>query len=314
MQESIELSPKYVSGSFLSRAKSISLSSDKKTIQNACIIAAISSFIKVHKAKCFASPEHIIEKYNLFSSRFGLKEIKRSTFFAIQSRVIELNLIIDESEYNNRKGRHNRFLSINFNMIKEIFSSVYNLAFHRASCFIHRIMDSSLRKKKKEEIATKNISLSCELTKEKRTILTNNISKDIIKDKKERSKMPHGTFFCSRFKSDADSAYQLQTSARNGCISAGGAKKLISLHVKHNVYLKPSFLKFLQYRILNFITPKPAMQSNVTVNTRVNLSNKKIPVLNNQRLERPAHMTLENVNQGISIRDRIKRKINNTIA
>ncbi|HIF9321641.1 hypothetical protein ACWU37_21035 (plasmid) [Photobacterium damselae subsp. damselae] len=251
MLNPINLSPQYVFGAFCSRAASFK-TYDQKTKQDICLLASISSFIKSMGSECFAAPDTILSVYNANCNKFDLKPIKRSTLFTIQSRLLFTGYIERTSLFDGHKGRKFRRFSINTSMIQSSFPSVFNLAFKRASAFINRVLDSNQKKKDRKEKQSKNIKLGNNANNNNWTIRTKNKSKDLSKNKKERTKTPNGAFFKSRFKSDCDLAYKLQNAARNGSISAGGAKKLISLFKKHGVYMSPVFLKFLQYRIFNF--------------------------------------------------------------
>lgn len=311
-QSAVKAAPHYIFGAFKSRAKNYS-SFDNRTRQNVCLLATISHFTLKCGSTCFAATATILNQFNSICSSFGVKEISRSTLFTIQKRLSNLNYIIVESEYDNAKGKHNRKIALNMETIEYSFTDVFNLAVSRATAFLNRILDSNRIKKEVTEKGSNNNNLGNNGKTQNWTRITNTISKDIIKNKKDRTKTPNGAFYTSRFKRDADQAYQLEQSARNGSISAGGAKKLISLHTKHNVFLKPSFLKFLQYRIFNFVVKpqKPASEFKSTNTSKHTPISKKRPAqpVEAQETPRPNHMNNETLSKGNEIRDRIRAKI-----
>ena len=308
--------PSYLFGSFKSRAKEYTTESTAVR-QNLCFLTVISSHLKIADSKCFAAPKTLLNEFNELTTTFNLKSISRSTFFTIQSRLQRISLINVISEFDNHKGHHNRDITLNIEQISYAFKDVINLAASRAVAFLNRKLDCARYKTKTTDNNNNNSNLAKNSNHKNWTIITNTISKD-IKNKKDRTKTPTGAFYTSRFKRDADQAYQLEQAARNGSISAGGAKKLISLHTKHNVFIKPAFLKFLQYRIFNFVV-KPQKQRDEV--KQANQYNRKptIKKAAKNRCEpqvapRPTHMTDETLQQGINLRDRIKNKIKNFIA
>ncbi|MEC6833040.1 hypothetical protein VXS06_14830 [Photobacterium toruni] len=310
----IQAAPNYIFGAFKSRAKHYA-EFDKRTRQNVCLLAAISQFTKKSGSKCFASSHTILTHFNSISESFAIKAISRSTLFTIQKRLVMLGYLSIEPEYDDKKGKHNRNIVLEMKAIEHSFTDVFNLAVRRATSFLNRILDSNRFKDLNTDKFNNNNELSDNSNGGNWTRITNSKSKDLNKEKKERTKTPTGAFYTSRFKQDADQAYKLEQSARNGAISAGGAKKLLSLHKKHNVFVKSSFLKFLQYRIFNFaITPKSSVKPTEQANTN-NPKQDKVKghqsAVQPQSITRPNHMNNETISQGNSIRDRIRAKIKN---
>ncbi|MCG3884168.1 hypothetical protein I3271_05660 [Photobacterium leiognathi] len=308
----IQAAPNYMFGAFKSRANHYSRF-DYKTRQNVCLLTAISHFTKKSGSKCYASVSTILSKFNSICTSFNLNEIRRSTLFTIQKRLSTLGYISIEAEFENSKGKHNRNIELVMTAIEYSFTDVFNLAVRRATSFLNRILDSNRFKSENADKASNDKALGQSGNGKNWTRITNNKSKDLNKNKKERTKTPSGAFYTSRFKKDADQAYQLEQAARNGSISAGGAKKLISLHTKHNVFVKPSFLKFLQYRIFNFAVKPSEARSKVKGYNACNhkFSTKKASqqAAQLQSAARPAHMNNETLSKGNSIRDRIRAKI-----
>ena len=319
--EVIQLEPRFLSGACMSRANSYA-HADKSIRQNICLLSVISSHVKMIGSKCFAATATLIEEFNSACSKFHLKTISRSTFFTIQSRLIAQNLINVELNHNIKKGKHDRKISVVPRTLKTKFNDIFQLAYQRSNALINRKLDSA-RSQGDNHDKRSNGAASEQIVKSKNwTIRTNNKSKD-LKEKKERSKTPHSDFYVSRFKSDADLAYQLEQAARNGSISGSGAKKLIALRAKHNVHVPKQFLKFLQYRIFNY-SSKPKTSSNSLKSTtgRSSLSehnrNGLSPTqaqapLEQQKPARSNLMTNELIQQGKNLRDRIKSKINRKI-
>lgn len=234
--------PFYVSGAFFSQANNLSFKGERATLQDTCFIATVASFIKKQDATCYASSNTLLNAFNRHAKKFGIPEIKRSTFFAIQSRVLKSGLVMNLLSHDVERAKNWRKFTLNTERLVSIYQSVYNLAMKRIDAFKTRSLDSC----GSQENTTKESSNDAGSSKIKKSQNWTRITKE-SKDLENKNKTPDCVFFKSRFKEDCDLAYQLQNQARAGKILASGAKKLIQLHNKHQVPLGPTFEAYLKF-------------------------------------------------------------------
>ncbi|UTM60472.1 hypothetical protein L4174_023690 (plasmid) [Photobacterium sp. CCB-ST2H9] len=240
----LEAAPVYIAGGFFSQARNLqSLTTSER--QNACYIATISSFIKKHGAACFAAPVTLISTFNTHCPKFGLNIIGRSTFFTIQRRVLDSGLVTVDANYLHHQARSIRKFSLNIELLISTFSAVARTAISRAKAYLQRQLDSHRHSALSQDGTSNDAASDSDPTHRNWTIRSKG-----SKDLKNKYKTPDGAFYKNRFREDCDTAYQLQNSARNGAITAAGAKKLIQLHEKHGVFMATTFRNFLVYVIV----------------------------------------------------------------
>lgn len=245
--KTIEAEPAYLAGAFFSQSHNLAPSMSRRQLQETCFLASVASFIKKQGATCYASPETLLSTYNKHACKFGLKTIGRTTLFAIQARVMEMGLVKNTIEHDVKKGRNWRKFAIDFKLVLGLFSSVFSQAYHRAKACLNRKLNCNRSQESTTKESNNDAGSSISGDKGNWTRATKE-SKDL---KRHKNKKPTGAFFKKRFGKDCDTVYQLQEQARNGSISASGAKLLIGLHHKYSVNLAPAFKAFLNFRIFN---------------------------------------------------------------
>lgn len=240
--------PYYLSGAFRSQAANLAKSHSKKDLQEICLIAVISSFIKKAGHACFASPSTLTKQFNAFSKLFGLKTITTPTLYNVLRRVIESAMIIRVTKFDKSRGRNDREFSINFDAIKASFKAVYNLATAKAAQCISRKLYSHRENVEVDDKSIDNNELHDVLQNENISI----IHKTSIKKKDLKVKKNTSFDFDFKFGDDSHKAQALTNIAKSGKINGIECKSLIKLYKKHNVHMGESFARFLRFTVMKF--------------------------------------------------------------
>ncbi len=243
------LAYQYLASSFSSMAMQITNFRDRAERQEACLLHAIAIHTKTAYAVCFASDTRLLDRFNAFSPKYGLKTVKNRTLTTILTRLCAKSLVSRDTHYDRARNQRKRLLTINLQAIQSVYEPVYNLALSHAEALFNRI-NLRLGRSVVEKCAEPSNGVALSEGQESENCRTK--IKNISKDNKSKTNIkPSYDFYSERFKDHGIEAFKLQKQAREGVINAIGAKRLIALHNKYFVELVPSFHTYLKSVIGN---------------------------------------------------------------
>lgn len=241
----LDLNPRYLKSGFKTQARNIAKKEPVKNRQLACLLHVVSEHILRHGSACFASTHRLLALYNQCASLYQIKTICERTLRSRLNAAELSGLISRDHTYNHQTGQTRRFIMLNLNAIKSLFSGVYNYAagyalkrHNRHNLPIGRpVLDNS----------DHPLSPKPSHHNDERANCRKEGSKDLSKERKENryNGQPSDSFYVTFFKQDANQTKELQVAARQGRLSASGAKKLIAIHAKHGFEFAKSFKRYL---------------------------------------------------------------------
>lgn len=253
--EILKFCPATLSGAFASQAKNLTKATVKiKRI--ACYLEVIAAHYFNEISSCYRNAQSLNKMFNDRAEKYGIKEVKKTTFNEIQNSAIEAGLAIKPKNlisFDLLKMKKTRTIILNFDAIAATFPSVFNTAIRYAyPSFLSRFRSIVGKQSKNNAEASNSKGLQEHQEQEKR-------SKSLNKRSLNKNKGVCQKFYSSYFKEDAREVQSLQEQANNAKqyeaqyrhihFSGYKAKRLINLHKKHGVKLGESFLKFLKYTI-----------------------------------------------------------------
>lgn len=244
---SLTLNPRYINSAFRSQARNL-LTAPRKQRESACLLQAISKHIIKHGNDCFASTARLLDLYNQYTSNYSIKAIQKRTLATRLNELESRGLISRSIYFNKATSQSRRFISINLPALKQAFAGVFNYAMKYANAFVKRQELHSGRPSVENNGQARQNKAPSKIEKSKNCTLRSN---DQSKDIKIKGRRPSDSFYLKFFKHDADKVKSLQESARQGKISASGAKALIQLHQKWACELHSGFKRFLLSVVLN---------------------------------------------------------------
>lgn len=243
VKNALELNPRFLKSGFRTQARNISISQPLKVRQMACLMQVISDHTLKHGHACFAFTGRLLAMYNKVSATYQIKPISTRTLTNRLKDAENLGLISRDYAHNHETGQTRRLVSVILDGVKSVFPGVFNYAANCAKKYHARHTLPSSRS---------DLDNSTEACSEKGFQASENTkncalkgSKDLSKESDKYNGTPSDSFFLKFFTKDADNAKSLQQSARQGRITASGAKKLIAIHAKHGVDLAQSFRRYL---------------------------------------------------------------------
>lgn len=245
----LELNPRYMKSGFSSQASNISKYEQASVRKVACYMQTVSQFILKHGNGCFASTRTLTATYNENAPRYGVRAISERTLATLQANSEKQGLINVSTHYEKSHGQRRRLINFNYAGICKTFSAVYKWAENAARnfCGLGNLQDggggcgepSKLKHHKASRV--KEDHETC-------TTRSKIISKDININNASRP-LSKSDFFIKYFGSDANECKSLQDAARQGVITANGARKLIGIHHRNGYPLAKRFIKFLNHVI-----------------------------------------------------------------
>ncbi|MGL1133572.1 hypothetical protein ACSTLP_23000 [Vibrio parahaemolyticus] len=245
------LNPRYWKSGFRTQASNIKANKPLAQRKLACLLETISSFILKHGHTCFASSDTLARTYNQNCHRYGCKPITKRTVDTYISDAVDLHLIDRKSFQNRETGQNQRHITLCVDGIKNMFAGVYKYALQAAEKFCNRQklhLGGSSVEKPLEASADK----ACEQSDKNENCTIN--TKDLSTESKNKinNGIPSDSWFLKIFKRDADEVKQLQLAAKQGRLSASGARRVIKLYNKHQQPLAPKFVSYLKFVIASW--------------------------------------------------------------
>ncbi|MCX8889833.1 hypothetical protein NOK91_21995 [Vibrio parahaemolyticus] len=245
------LNPRYWKSGFRTQASNIKANKPLAQRKLACLLETISSFILKHGHTCFASSDTLARTYNENCHRYGCKPITKRTVDTYISDAVDLHLIDRKSFQNRETGQNQRHITLCVDGIKNMFAGVYKYALQAAEKFCNRQklhLGGSSVEKPLEASADK----ACEQSDKNENCTIN--TKDLSTESKNKinNGIPSDSWFLKIFKRDADEVKQLQLAAKQGRLSASGARRVIKLYNKHQQPLAPKFVSYLKFVIASW--------------------------------------------------------------
>ncbi|MBE4080471.1 hypothetical protein ACJO2A_19975 [Vibrio parahaemolyticus] len=246
------LNPRYWKSGFRTQASNIKANKPLAQRKLACLLETISSFILKHGHTCFASSDTLARTYNENCHRYGCKPIIKRTIDNYIKIAKELGLIAyGQLKRNDHTGQNQRHITLCVDGIQKMFTGAYKYALQAAEKFCNRQklhlggasvekpLEASSDKAFEQSDKNKNCSIN---TKDLSTESKNKINNGI----------PSDSWFLKIFKRDADEVKQLQLAAKQGRLSASGARRVIKLYNKHQQPLAPKFVSYLKFVIASW--------------------------------------------------------------
>lgn len=245
------LNPRYWKSGFRTQASNIKANKPLAQRKLACLLETISSFILKHGHTCFASSDTLARTYNENCHRYGCKPITKRTVDTYISDAVDLHLIDRKSFQNRETGQNQRHITLCVDGIKNMFAGAYKYALQAAEKFCNRQklhLGGSSVEKPLEASADK----ACEQSDKNENCTIN--TKDLSTESKNKinNGIPSDSWFLKIFKRDADEVKQLQLAAKQGRLSASGARRVIKLYNKHQQPLAPKFVSYLKFVIASW--------------------------------------------------------------
>ncbi|HHX8662890.1 TPA: hypothetical protein ACVO37_002575 [Vibrio alginolyticus] len=245
------LNPRYWKSGFRTQTSNIKANKPLAQRKLACLLETISSFILKHGHTCFASSDTLMRTYNENCHRYGCQPITKRTVDTYISDAVDLHLIDRKSFQNRETGQNQRHITLSVDGIKNMFAGVYKYALQAAEKFCNRQklhLGGSSVEKPLEASADK----ACEQSDKNENCTIN--TKDLSTESKNKinNGIPSDSWFLKIFKRDADEVKQLQLAAKQGRLSASGARRVIKLYNKHQQPLAPKFVSYLKFVIASW--------------------------------------------------------------
>ncbi|MGL1133306.1 hypothetical protein ACSTLG_00990 [Vibrio parahaemolyticus] len=139
-----------------------------------------------------------------------------------------------------------RHIQINLTTVQDAFSGAINWAIKAANAYVNRQKMQSSRSDVENPLNPSNTKGSEETTTNKKC---SRRSKDLSKESKKYNGFPSDSFFMKFFGAFANDAKSLQLAAKEGRITASGARKLIGIHAKLGFDLAKPFKRYLDHVI-----------------------------------------------------------------
>ncbi|HHF3194483.1 TPA: hypothetical protein ACPJ2I_003930 [Vibrio alginolyticus] len=245
------LHPCYWKSGFRTQASNIKANKPSAQRKLACLLETISSHILKHGHTCFASTTRLVQVYNENCDRYGCRPTTFDTLKKQLKTAEDLNLIVREQKPNNATGQNLRHITLCVDAIQEMFAGAYKYALqaaqkrfnrqkrHSGGASVEKTLEASADKACEQSDKNKNGTIN---TKALSTESKNKINNGI----------PSDSWFLKIFKRDADEVKQLQLAAKQGRLSANGARRVIKLYNKHQQPLAPKFVSYLKFVIASW--------------------------------------------------------------
>ncbi|HCG9484676.1 hypothetical protein [Vibrio parahaemolyticus] len=245
------LNPRYWKSGFRTQASNIKANKPLAQRKLACLLETISSFILKHGHTCFASSDTLARTYNQNCPRYGCKPITKRTVDTYISDAVDLHLIDRKSFQNRETGQNQRHITLCVDGIKNMFSGAYKYALQAAEKFCNR-QKLHLGGSSVEKPLEASSDKACEQSDKNENCTIN--TKDLSTESKNKinNGIPSDSWFLKIFKRDADEVKQLQLAAKQGRLSASGARRVIKLYNKHQQPLAPKFVSYLKFVIASW--------------------------------------------------------------
>lgn len=244
----LELNPRYIQAGFKTQAKNISQTRNKGECKLACLLEVIAAHIIKHGNDCFASTTRLLNMYNNAASRYGVKPIKERAMFNLLNTVESKGFISRTHARNDAAWQTKRHIQINLATVQDAFSGAINWAIKAANAYVNRQKMQSSRSDVENPLNPSNTKGSEETATNKKC---SRRSKDLSKESKlnKYNGFPSDSFFMKFFGAFANDAKSLQLAAKEGRITASGARKLIGIHAKLGFELAKPFKRYLNHVI-----------------------------------------------------------------
>lgn len=242
----LELNPRYIQAGFKTQAKNISQTRNKGECKLACLLEVIAAHTLKHGNDCFASTTRLLNMYNNAASRYGVKPIKERAMFNLLNTVESKGFISRTHARNDAAWQTKRHIQINLTTVKDAFSGAINWAIKAANAYVNRQKMQSSRSDVENPLNPSNTKGSEEAATNKKC---SRRSKDLSKESKKYNGFPSDSFFIKFFGAFANDAKSLQLAAKEGRITASGARKLIGIHSKLRFELAKPFKRYLNHVI-----------------------------------------------------------------
>lgn len=244
----LQLNPRYIQAGFKTQAKNISQTRKKAECKLACLLEVIAAHIIKHGHDCFASTPRLLSMYNNAASRYGVKPIKERAMFNLLNTVESKGFISRTHERNDAAWQTKRHIKINLATVQDAFAGAINWAIKAANAYVNRQKVQSSRSGVENSPIPSDIKGSDETPENKKCSVR---SKDLSKESKlnKYNGFPSDSFFMKFFGAFANDAKSLQLAAKEGRITASGARKLIGIHAKLGFDLAKPFKRYLDHVI-----------------------------------------------------------------
>lgn len=244
----LELNPRYIQAGFKTQAKNISQTRNKGECKLACLLEVIAAHIIKHGNDCFASTTRLLNMYNNAASRYGVKPIKERAMFNLLNTVESKGFISRTHARNDAAWQTKRHIQINLTTVQDAFSGAINWAIKAANAYVNRQKMQSSRSDVENPLNPSNTKGSEETATSQKC---SRRSKDLSKESKlnKYNGFPSDSFFMKFFGAFANDAKSLQLAAKEGRITASGARKLIGIHAKLGFELAKPFKRYLDHVI-----------------------------------------------------------------
>ncbi len=248
MNVNLELNPRYIQAGFKTQAKNISQTRNKGECKLACLLEVIAAHIIKHGNDCFASTTRLLNMYNNAASRYGVKPLKERAMFNLLNTVESKGFISRTHARNDAAWQTKRHIQINLTTVQDAFSGAINWAIKAATAYVNRQKMQSSRSDVENPVKPSNIKVSKETVTNKKCSIR---SKDLSKESKlnKYNGFPSDSFFMKFFGAFANDTKSLQLAAKEGRITASGARKLIGIHSQLGFKLAKSFKRYLNHVI-----------------------------------------------------------------
>ncbi|EPE6902693.1 hypothetical protein [Vibrio sp. 2-1(7)] len=245
------LNPRYWKSGFRTQASNIKANKPLAQRKLACLLETISSFILKHGHTCFASSDTLMRTYNENCHRYGCKPITKRTVDNYIKDAKELCLIACDGHYDNQKGHKCRDIELCVDGIKNMFAGAYKYALQAAEKFCNR-QKLHLGGSSVEKPLEASDDKACEQSDKNENCTINTKALSTESKNKINNGIPSDSWFLKIFKRDADEVKQLQLAAKQGRLSASGARRVIKLYNKHQQPLAPKFVSYLKFVIASW--------------------------------------------------------------
>lgn len=246
------LNPRYWKSGFRTQASNIKANKPLTQRKLACLLETISSFILKHGHTCFASSDTLMRTYNENCHRYGCKPIIKRTIDNYIRSAKKLGLITyGQPKRNDHTGQNQRHITLCVDGIQNMFTGTYKYALQAAEKFCNR-QKLHLGGASVEKPLEASSDKVCELSDKNKNCSIN--TKDLSTESKNKinNGIPSDSWFLKIFKRDADEVKQLQLAAKQGRLSASGARRVIKLYNKHQQPLAPKFVSYLKFVIASW--------------------------------------------------------------